>query len=71
MNGRVDVILNNPQHTVFYTDSDGKTMKGAVKGFLSLPVKKAGGAILPEKVWKDKLFNWVKDNAPEAITKNM
>lgn len=71
MNGRVDVILNNPQHTVFYEKPDGETVKGIAKGFLSLPVKKAGGAILPEKVWKDKLFNWVKDNAPEAITKNM
>lgn len=71
MNGRVDVILNNPQHTVFYTDADGKTISGAVKGFLSLPLKKSGGGIFPEKVWKDKLFNWVKDNAPETITKNM
>ena len=71
MNGRVDVILNNPQHTVFYTDDDGNKVKGIAKGFLSLPVKKAGGSILPEKIWKDKLFNWVKDNAPEAITKNM
>ena len=71
MNGRVDVILNNPQHTVFYTDADGKTIKGAVKGFLSLPIKKAGGSIFPEKVWKDKLFGWVKNNAPDTITKNM
>ena len=71
MNGRVDVILNNPEHTVFYTDADGKTIKGAVKGFLSLPVKKAGGGILSEKVWKNKLFDWVKSNAPESITKNM
>jgi len=71
MNGRVDVILNNPQHTVFYTDADGKTIKGGVKGFLSLPIKKAGGGIFSEKVWKDKLFKWVKGNAPESITKNM
>jgi len=71
MNGRVDVILNNPQHTVFYKDENGETIKGAVKGFLSLPIKKAGGGILPEKVWKNKLFDWVKDNAPDTITKNM
>ena len=71
MNGRVDVILNNPEHTVFYTDADGKTIKGGVKGFLSLPLKKEKGGIFPEKVWKDKLFNWVKDNAPESITSNM
>jgi len=71
MNGRVDVILNNPEHTVFYTDTDGKTISGGVKGFLSLPLKKEKGGIFPEKVWKDKLFNWVKDNAPESITSNM
>jgi hypothetical protein len=71
MNGRVDVILNNPQHTVFYEKPDGEKVKGIAKGFLSLPVKKAGGAMLPEKVWKNKLFDWVKDNAPDVITKNM
>jgi hypothetical protein len=71
MNGRVDVILNNPEHTVFYTDADGRTINGKVKGFLSLPLKKAGGGIFAEKLWKDKLFGWVKDNAPQSITANM
>ena len=27
MNGRVDVILNNPKHTVFFKDASGKTIK--------------------------------------------
>ena len=71
MNGRVDVILNNPEHTVFYTDADGKTISGGVKGFLSLPLKKEKGGIFPEKVWKEKLFGWVKQNAPDSITANM
>ena len=71
MNGRVDVVLNNPENTVYYTDADGNKIKGGVKGFLSLPVKKAGGGIFPEKVWKDTLFQWVKNNAPDVITKNM
>jgi hypothetical protein len=71
MNGRVDVILNNPEHTVFYYDKDGNKLTGATKGFLSLPVKKAGGSILPEKLWKDTLFGWIKGNAPESITANM
>jgi len=71
MNGRVDVVLNNPQHTVFYQDADGNNVKGVAKGFLALPVKKAGGSILPEKVWKNKLFDWVKANAPDDITANM
>lgn len=71
MNGRVDVILNNPEHTVFFKDANGKTINGNVKGFLSLPLKKEKGGIYAEKVWKDKLFNWVKSNAPESITSNM
>ena len=71
MNGRVDVILNNPEHTVFYTDADGKTISGNVKGFLSLPLKKEKGGIFPEKVWKEKLFNWIKGDAPDSITANM
>ena len=79
LNGRVDVILNNPKHTVLYTDPTGATdeegkpvkVKGIAKGFLSLPVKKEGGSILPEKVWKEKLFNWVKNNAPDSITQYM
>jgi len=71
MNGRVDVILNNPEHTVFFKDKDGKVINGNVKGFLSLPLKKEKGGIYAEKVWKNKLFNWVKGNAPESITSNM
>ena len=71
VNGRVDVILNNPKHTVKYKDKDGNEIEGIAKGFLSLPVKKEGGSILPEKVWKAKLFNWVKNNAPDSITKYM
>ena len=71
LNGRVDVILNNPQHTVFYKDADGNNVEGIAKGFLSLPVKREGKGILPEKVWKTKLFNWVAQNAPDSITKHM
>ena len=71
VNGRVDVILNNPKHTVKYKDKDGNEVEGIAKGFLSLPVKKEGGSILPEKIWKEKLFNWVKNNAPDSITKYM
>lgn len=86
MNGRVDVILNNPQNTVFLKDADGKEIEKTQKnnqkekrdikvkftsGFLSLPLKKAKGGIFPEKFWKDKLFRWVMNNAPQSITANM
>jgi len=100
MNGRVDVILNNPQHTVFLKGADGKDLEKTQRikkaktdidkdgkrktirstkdtkvkftaGFLSLPLKKQKGGIFSEKLWRDKLFNWVKDNAPESVTDNM
>ena len=71
LNGRVDVILNNPEHTIKYKDADGNEVDGIAKGFLSLPVKKEGGSILPEKIWKNKLYNWIKNKAPDAITQYM
>jgi hypothetical protein len=71
LNGRCDVILNNPQHTVFYKDADGNDVKGIAKGFLALPIKREGKGMVNEKVWKRLLFSWVKDNAPESITKYM
>jgi len=76
MNGRVDVVLNNQENTVFYTKrtidkKTGKRDKAVVSGFLALPVKKQGGGILPEKVWRDILFKWVKDNGPKELTDNM
>jgi len=67
LNGRIDVILNNRENTVTYKDSKGNEMQGAVKGFLSLPVKKQGGGILPEKVWKETLYKWIVDNGPKTI----
>jgi hypothetical protein len=45
-------------------------MNGAVKGFLALPVKKQGGSIIPESIWRDTLFNWIKENGPKELTAN-
>ena len=70
MNGRIDVILNNRENTISYKDSKGNEMNGAVKGFLALPVKKQGGSIIPESVWRDTLFNWIKENGPKELTAN-
>jgi hypothetical protein len=91
VNGRVDVILNNKENTVFYTGNDGKAVEKDqtvttqsrgdtgkietkretekvrfVSSFLSLPIKKQGGGIIPEKVWKDILYNWIMKNAPKT-----
>lgn len=80
LNGRIDVILNNRENTVSWADSKGKTIKVnpntknklkeptfVVKGFLSLPIKKQGGGIIPEKVWKKTLYGWIDKNAPKTI----
>jgi hypothetical protein len=75
MNGRVDVVLNNRNHTVMFADKSKNYIKNSkgdtvVKGFLSLPIKKQGGSILPEKLWRDILYGWIKDNGPKDLTAN-
>ena len=80
LNGRIDVILNKYAETVPYVDSNGKPIlvkpnqknklekaKIVVKGFTSLPIKKQGGGVQPEKAWKEILKKWVLDNAPKTI----
>jgi hypothetical protein len=67
LNGRIDVILNNRQHTIAYTDSQGKMVRGAIKGFKSLPIKPQGSSIYPLKDWKQRLFGWIKTNVPDTV----
>ena len=80
LNGRIDVILNKRAETVPYVDSKGNEIKVqpnqmnklkdaqiVVKGFTSLPIKKQGGGVQPEKAWKEILKKWVLDNAPKTI----
>jgi len=69
LNGRIDVILNNSINTIYWiqpTTRKGKKV-GVVSGFLSLPIKKQGGGIVPEKDWKEKLYNWIKKNGPKTV----
>jgi len=80
LNGRIDVILNKRAETIPYVDSNGKPImvqpnqknkledaQIVVKGFTSLPIKKQGGGIQPEKAWKEILKKWILDNAPKTI----
>ena len=69
LNGRVDVILNNQENTIYHiqpTTRKGKKV-GVVSNFLSLPIKKQGGGIIPEKIWKSKLYAWIRNNAPKTL----
>lgn len=81
LEGRIDVILNNREHTAFFVDKNGDKIKvepsqqnklkdaePVVKGFKSLPIKKQGGGIVPEKVWKDILRDWILNNVPKTIS---
>lgn len=76
LNGRIDVILNNQEHTVNFQDDKGNDMtvspkfsgsKTVVKDFLYLPIKQQGKGILPESVWKKTLYSWMKNNIPKVI----
>jgi len=64
IDGRIDVILNNPENTVFYIDKKTKQPLGVVKDFIYLPVKKAGGGYYPELTWKRKLYDEIMAETP-------
>lgn len=102
LDGRIDVILNNEDNTIYHKYEKGAKagdtvvgtgqaskiilVKGEdgklhyvkstkvkddikyIKGFLSLPIKKQGGGIFPESVWKQTLYNWIVNNAPSTVT---
>ena len=69
LNGRVDVILNNQENTIYHIQPSVRKGKkvGVVSDYLSLPIKKQGGGIIPEKAWKTKLYTWIRDNAPQTL----
>jgi len=70
LNGRIDVILNNSENTIYHIQPSvrkGGEKVGIVSDFKSLSVKKQGGGITPEKVWKEELYQWIRKNAPKTI----
>jgi hypothetical protein len=80
LDGRIDVILNNNKFTAKFVDSNGdeiqvepnqmnkfKEAQPVVSGFKSLPIKKQGGGIIPEKYWQGELKGWILSNTPDTI----
>jgi len=67
LNGRIDVILGNTEHTIRHKDSNGDEIEDSIKGFLALPIKPQGKSIFPEKNWKMRLYRWVLKNAPKSV----
>jgi hypothetical protein len=70
INGRVDVILNNPENTVSWKDAQGNDIKNAagplVKDFTYLRLKDAGKPAKKEIEVKKQLLTWIRDNTPEG-----
>ena len=70
IDGRVDVILNNPENTVVFKDKDGKPIRGAsgftVKDFTYLNLKEPGKKAKKEIEVKKQLLTWIRDNTPEG-----
>jgi len=69
LNGRIDVILNNQENTIYHIQPSVRKGEkvGIVSNFKSLSVKKQGGGITPEKVWKKELYGWIRKNAPQTL----
>jgi len=69
LDGRIDVILNNSENTIYHIQPSIRKGKkvGVVSNFKSLSVKKQGGGITPEKVWKEELYQWIRKNAPQTL----
>lgn len=70
IDGSVQVILNNPEHTIFFVDPKTgepyKTSKGqkVVKDFKYLILKEPGKSAKKEIEIKKQLLTWVRDNTP-------
>jgi hypothetical protein len=61
-------LVKGDDNKMHYKRVSKKDAVNHVKGFVSLPVKKQGGGILPEKLWKEILYKWIIDNAPKTIS---
>lgn len=70
IDGRVDVILNNRENLVLWTDKDGNPIRGAsgftVKDFTYLNLKEPGKRAKKEIEVKKQLLTWIRDNTPEG-----
>jgi len=65
LDGKIAVILNNPQHTVFF-DTPNTQGKKVIKDFLYVTVKKEGKPFDSEDKIQKQVFAWMKDNIPKS-----
>jgi len=74
VNGAVNVILNNRENTIPWTDKDGKPIKTSagnivVKDFTYINLKKEGKRFRREASVQQQIYQWIKDNVPETALK--
>ena len=82
MNGAAHVILNNPDHTVFFSDESGEPIevsgksvgsdenvetKRVVEDFKYLTLKQPGKPFRDVLEIKENLAQWIRRNAPKTI----
>ena len=74
INGAVNVILNNQENTVFWSDSRGRPIRTSsgnlvVKDFTYINLKKEGRRFVKETDVQKQLWNWIKSNVPADAMK--
>lgn len=82
MDGAVHVILNNPEHTVFYSDENGDPIevsgkpvgsggdvetKTVIKDFNYITLKPSGEPFRSVLEIKETLAQWIRRNAPKTV----
>ena len=72
IDGAVNVILNNRENTIPFTDTDGKVRTGnkakniVVKDFTYLNMKKEGKKFNNEAAVQKQLYSWISKNVPDS-----
>jgi len=71
VNGAVNVILNNRENTIPWTDKDGNPIKTSagnivVKDFTYINLKKEGKRFNKEASVQKQIFDWIKANVPDT-----
>lgn len=70
MNGRITVVLNNNEETVFYLNKDGEKTN-LVKSFTSIDLKREGKRFEKDAYVDAQIHKWVTKNAPKEVVKDI
>jgi hypothetical protein len=65
INGKVAVILNNRENTVFFDRPNSQGEK-VIKDFTYLTIKKEGKSPVKRKEVQQQLFDWIRSNIPKT-----